>query len=141
VLLKVSRLAASRRDLDALLADLVVVLRKALRFDGLSIVLHGPARNEMVARFAGGTALPGNAVVTRLEDDAARVAWSTQQPIFVPDVDVETRFPEIIAVARAYGTRSFCVFPLTSPVRRLGAFDFTSRELNAFPRIPPATDR
>ena len=137
VLLEVSRLAASRRDIDALLADLVVVLRKAFRFDGLSIVLYDPARNGMVARFAGGSALPGKAVVTRQEDDAARLAWVAQQPVFVSDVDVETRFPEIIAVARSYGTRSFCVFPLTSPVRRLGALGFTSGDLDAFRDVKP----
>ncbi len=132
LLLEVSRLAASRRDLDGLLAELVVVLQKAFRFDGLAVVLHDPERREMVARFAGGSALPAKEVVTTPETDAAGLAWLTQQPIFVPDVERETRFPEIIAVARSHGTRSFCVFPLTSPVRRLGAFGFTSRETDAF---------
>ena len=137
LLLEVARLAASRRDLDGLLAELVVVLRKAFRFDGLCIVLHDPVRNQMILRFAGGSALPGKEVVTRQEDDAAKLAWLTQQPIFVPDVERETRFPEIIEVARLYGTRSFCVFPLTSPVRRLGAFGFTSRETDAFHDVDP----
>ena len=137
LLLDVSRLAASRRDLDGLLGELVVVLQKALRFDGLAVVLHDAARHEMVLRFAGGSALPAKEVVTHLEADAAGLAWLTQQPIFVPDVERETRFPEIIEVARSYGTRSFCVFPLTSPVRRLGALGFTSRETDAFHDVDP----
>ena len=65
------------------------------------------------------------------------LAWLTQQPIFVPDVERETRFPEIIEVARSDGTRSFCVFPLTSPVRRLGALGFKSRETDAFHDVDP----
>ncbi len=137
VLLDVSRLAASRCDLDGLLGELVVVLQKAFRFDGLAVVLHDPARREMVLRFAGGSARPGKPIATAQEDDAAGLAWLTQQPIFVPDVERETRFPEIIEVARSYGTRSFCVFPLTSPVRRLGAFGFTSRETDAFHDVDP----
>ena len=132
VLLDVSRLAASRRDLDALLGELAVVLRKAFPFDGLSIVLYDPVRQEMVARFAGGSALPAKHLVTRDEGDAAKIVWLTQQPVFVPDVERETRFQEIIEVARAYGTRSFCVFPMTSPVRRLGALGFSSRDTDAF---------
>jgi formate hydrogenlyase transcriptional activator len=137
LLLDVSRLAASRRDLEGLLAELVVVVQKAFRLDGLAIVLHDPARREMVLRFAGGLELPPNQIVTRAEGDAAGLAWLTQQPVFVPDVERETRFPEIIEVARSYGTRSFCVFPLTSPVRRLGAFGFTSREIDAFHDVDP----
>ena len=42
LLVDVSRLAASRRDLDGLLGELVVVLQKAVRFDGLAAVLHDP---------------------------------------------------------------------------------------------------
>jgi formate hydrogenlyase transcriptional activator len=138
VLLDVTRLATSRRDLDALLAELVVVLQKAVPFDGLAVVLHDAARREMVARFAGGSALPVKQIVTPSDTtDAAGLAWLTQQPIFVPDVERETRFPEIIEFARLYGTRSFCVFPLTSPLRRLGALGFTSRETDAYHDVDP----
>src|SRR5262245_7075810 len=137
LLLDVSRLAASRRDLKGLVAELVVVLQKALRCDGLAVVLHDPARDKMVLHFAGGLTLPPHEIVTTPEADAAGIAWLTQQPIFVPDVERETRFPEIIALARAEGTRSFCVFPLTSPVRRLGALGFTSRQTDAFNDVDP----
>jgi len=137
VLLDVSRLAASRRDLKGLVAELVVALQKALRFDGLAIVLHDPARDKMILHFAGGLTLPPQEIVTTPEADAAGIAWLSQQPIFVPDVERETRFPEIIELARSEGTRSFCVFPLTSPVRRLGALGFTSRQTDAFNDVDP----
>ena len=101
LLLDVSRLAAARRDVDGLLGELVVVLRKAFEFDGLAVILHDPTRDEMVARFAGGSALPVKQLVTTPGTDAAGLAWLTQQPVFVPDVDRETRFPEIIALARS----------------------------------------
>ena len=132
LLLDVSRLAASRRDLDGLLAELVVVLQKAVRFDGLAAVLHDPVRHEMVLHSAGGVTLPPKEVFVPPEADPSGVAWLTQEPIFVPEVDRETRFPEIVEIARSGGVRSFCVLPLTSPVRRLGALAFTSGEPDAF---------
>jgi formate hydrogenlyase transcriptional activator len=137
VLLEVSRLAASRRDLEGLLAELVGVLQKAFPFDGLAIVLHDPVRDKMVLRFARGVTLPPEEIAIRPEVDAAGTAWLTQQPIFVPDVEREARFPEIIEIARAEGTRSFCVFPMSSPVRRLGALGFTSRQTDAFRDVDP----
>ena len=137
LLLDVSRLAASRRDLEGLLAELVGVLQKAFQFDGLAVVLHDRVRNEMLLHSAGGSALPPKEIVIPPEADASGVAWLTQQPIFVPDVERETRFPEIIELARSDGTRSFCVFPLTSPVRRLGALAFKSRETDAFHDVDP----
>ncbi len=137
LLLDVSRLAASRRDLDGLLAELVGVLQKAFQFDGLAVVLHDRVRNEMLLHSAGGVGLPPKEIVIPPEADPSGVAWLTQQPIFVPDVERETRFPEIIELARSDGTRSFCVFPLTSPVRRLGALGFKSRETDAFHDVDP----
>jgi formate hydrogenlyase transcriptional activator len=135
LLLHVSRLAASRRDLEGLLADLSVVLQKAFRFNGLALVLYDRVRNEMVLHSAGGVGLPPKAIAIPPESDPAGVAWLTQQPIFVSDVGRETRFPEIIELIRSDGTRSFCVFPLTSPVRRLGALGFKSRETDAFHHV------
>jgi formate hydrogenlyase transcriptional activator len=130
LLLDVSRLAASRRDLADLVGDLVVVLQRAVPLDGLAVVLYD--RNKMVLYSASGTTFPPKDIAVRPEADPSEVAWLTQQPIFVPDVEREPRFPEIVELACSDGTRSFCVFPLTSPVRRLGALAFKSRETDAF---------
>jgi hypothetical protein len=70
LLLDVSRLAASRRDLEGLVAELVGVLKKALAFDGLAVVLHYPARENMVLHFAGGLTVPPNEVLRALEGEA-----------------------------------------------------------------------
>jgi hypothetical protein len=136
----VSRLAASR-DLERLVAELVGVLKKALAFDGLAVVLHDPARDKMVLHFAGGLTVPPNEVLTSPETDAAGVAWLTQQPIFVRDVEHEKRFPEIIELARAEGTRSFCVFSPDvpgAPTRRSGLHEPPYRCVpRRRSRIPP----
>ena len=62
----------------------------------------------------------------------AGIAWQTQQPLVIPDIDRETRFPRAQDILRQEGMHSYCVLPLTSPLRRLGALSFASSDLDAF---------
>jgi formate hydrogenlyase transcriptional activator len=133
LLLEVSRAAARHRDLQSLLCELVTLLRRAAPFDRLGVMLHDAARDVMRLH----TLAAVRPVVTTVMDlspaeTPAGVAWLTQQPVMVPDAERETRFPEIHALVRAEGIRSFCAFPLTSPLRRLGALGFSSGEEDAF---------
>jgi len=50
----------------------------------------------------------------------------------VSSVARDTRFPRVTKILAAEGMRSFCVLPLTSPLRRLGALGFASAEEDAF---------
>jgi len=133
LLVEVSRLAASRRDLQSLLGDLVTLLQRAVRFDRLRVVLHDPHRGVM-RRHTVAAVDPDVSSVLELspEESPSGIAWQMQQPVIVPNVDRDTRFPYLIALLRAEGTRSFCVFPLTSPLRRLGALGFHSHDEDAF---------
>src|SRR5262249_57553489 len=47
ILLDVSHIIASHRDLKSLLGDLAGLLRRVARFDRLAIVLHDPERDRM----------------------------------------------------------------------------------------------
>jgi len=136
LLLDVSRLATSRRDLESLLNELVALLQRAVRFDRLAVVLHDPSRGVMRLHTL---AAVDTAVPTVIElapgDTPSGVAWQTQRAVVMPNVDRETRFPEIVEFLRSEGIRSFCAFPLTSPLRRLGALGFTSREEDAFSQV------
>ena len=136
LLLDVSRLATSRRDLESLLNELVALLQRALRFDRLAVVLHDSSRGVMRLHTL---AAVDTAVPTVIElapgDTPSGVAWQTQRAVVMPNVDRETRFPEIVEFLRSEGIRSFCAFPLTSPLRRLGALGFTSREEDAFRQV------
>src|SRR5882672_3842990 len=96
LLLEVSRSAARHRDLQSLLCDLVTLLRRAVPFDRLGVMLHDPARDVMRLHTLVGVR-PMVATVMELSPAAtpAGVAWLTQQPAMVPSVDRETRFPEV----------------------------------------------
>ena len=133
-LLDVSRSTASCRNLECLLHDLAAALRRFARFDRVAIVLHDGERNLMVLHTLAALHTP---LVTEselpVEDSPAGIAWQTQEPVVLPDIDRETRFPAVTKILRAEGIRSVCVLPLTSPLRRLGGLSIASREANAFP--------
>src|SRR5207244_839192 len=65
-------------------------------------------------------------------ESPAGLVWQTQRPLVVPRIDVEKRFPEVRRILRAEGIRSFCVLPLTTPLRRLGGLSFASHDEDAF---------
>src|SRR5262245_55596791 len=75
-------------------------------------------------------------LVTELElpvaEAPAGIAWQTQRPLVIPDIDRESRFPRILDILRGEGMRSHCALPLTSPLRRLGGISFTSSVPDAF---------
>src|SRR5882724_11259082 len=133
LLLEVSRAAARHRDLQSLLCELVTLLRRAVPFDRLGVMLHDPVRDVMRLHTLVGVR-PVFATVMELSpaETPAGAAWLTQQPVMVSSADRETRFPEVVAFMRAQGIRSICSFPLTSPLRRLGALGFSSEEEDAF---------
>jgi formate hydrogenlyase transcriptional activator len=97
LLLEVSRAAARHRDLQSLLCELVTLLQRAAPFDLLAVLLHDPARDVMRLHTIV-TAQPLVRTVMEMptSETPAGVVWQTQQPLLVPNVDHETRFPESI---------------------------------------------
>src|SRR2546422_2590090 len=133
MLLDVSHATASHRDLKSLLCDLAGLLRRVASFDRLAIVLHDPERDLM--RLHTIVSLSPT-FITDLElpvpESPAGLVWETQRPLVVPRIDRETRFSEVRRILRAEGMRSFCVLPLTTPLRRLGGLSFASQDEDAF---------
>src|SRR5438445_726935 len=132
-LLDVSRSTAAHRDLPSLLRDLRRVLRGVARFDRLALVLHDPARDVMCLHTIA-AAHPALRTTVELPppESPSGVAWQTQRPVVVSSVARDTRFPRVAEILAAEGMRSFCVLPLTSSLRRLGALGFASAEEDAF---------
>jgi formate hydrogenlyase transcriptional activator len=59
-------------------------------------------------------------------------AWQNQQPLVVPDVESDPRFPPVLKVLREKGLRSYCWLPLTTAQKRLGALGLGSSRVNAY---------
>jgi len=130
-LLDVLRAVASHRDLQTLLRELFDVLQRVVPFARVTLVLHDPGPDIMRLHALAGPAVP-YVVELPVAESPAGIAWQTQRPLVLEHIDRDTRFPTATEILRADGIKSHCSVPLTSPLRRLGALSFSSRNENAF---------
>jgi len=128
LLLEVSESIASHRDLEDLFRDLARRLPQVVPFDYINAVLHDSGRNVMrlwlLVTSIPSTISPG--LETSVEESPGGLVWKTQQPLSVNDIAQEPRFPKLMGMLRENGVQSFCVVPLTTAQRRLGAMGFGS---------------
>src|SRR5271170_5465659 len=133
-LLEVAQVIASHRTLDELLRDLAPLLHSVIRFQYMTLMLHDEKRDVM--RLHGlegeglGTVQPG--MEFSMEESASAWVWRNQQPLVVEDSETDPRFALQIRGMRKHGVRSQCGLPLTTPRRRLGAFNLGSNEPGAY---------
>lgn len=127
-LLQVSEAIALNRDLKELFNELAGRLPRIFQFDFMNLVLHDAAANvmrlELLIAPEWSTIKPG--LVVPVDDSPAGMAWKTQQPVVIANVDEETRFPLLMPLLRENRVQSCCMVPLTSGERRLGSMGFGS---------------
>jgi formate hydrogenlyase transcriptional activator len=122
-----SRKIAGRTDLRSLVAGVAESLRQILVFDHVAVILHDPYENAMHGHIFNE---PCNPVITDLQlpvdQDPAGWVWMNQQPLVIPHLQSENRWPEFVMRAREIGLSSLMLVPLTTGNSRLGAFGFSS---------------
>jgi formate hydrogenlyase transcriptional activator len=134
LLLEVSEAIASRRDLDELFGDLAHLLPRIVPFDYINLVLHDPVREVMRLHLL---AVPEESKVKpglefSIDESSGGFVWKTQQSLMVEDTSVDDRFPATTPLLRENGVQSYCVVPLTTALRRLGAMGFGSLQKRAY---------
>ncbi|HKR78366.1 MAG TPA: GAF domain-containing protein, partial [Nitrospira sp.] len=96
-LLEVAEAIAAHRDLHELFRDLARRLPRVVQVNFVSLSLHDPAGNRMrlqtiqanvPADLVGGHEEP-------LDETPAGVVWQSQQPLLVPDLGMEARWPKV----------------------------------------------
>jgi len=110
-------------------------LSKLIRFDFLLLMLIDEQnRSVRIETMAGEP--PLDSPVGRnfpLEGGPSELVWKSQQPLYVPDFELESRFrPDIMRDMKRYQLRSGLWVPLTTVRRRLGSMVFASRELDPY---------
>src|SRR5712692_5615248 len=97
VLLEVADLMVHHRNLPELFAATAEQLGKVAAAEFTNFSLHDPARNVMRLHDAlEGKDLARPPIEVPVMDSPGGLAWQTQQPLVVPDVNAETRFsPEM----------------------------------------------
>ncbi len=132
-LLEIAQVIASHRTLDELLSNLAPLLHPLIRFQYLTLMLHDEKRDVMRLHTLEGEGLafqPGMEVP--MEESASAWIWRNQERFVVEDVEKASPEDPRIQRMRRYDVRSSCGLPLTTPRRRLGAFNLGSREPGAY---------
>jgi formate hydrogenlyase transcriptional activator len=102
------------------------------------VTLHDPAADEFWIHLVGSAdeahePAPGR---FRCGEGPASSVLETQAPQYIADVDAETRYPRVMALAREHGLRSLWSFPLTTSRRRLGCLTYAG----PLPGLPAEED-
>ena len=126
VLLEVAEAVAAHRDLGDLFHDLAGRLHRVVQFDYLNLILHDDKRKVMrlhTLEASRPTQMqPG--LETPVEWSAAGHVFETQQPLVVPDIMQDARFPKMREILLQEKIVSYCILPLTTAQHRLGCLGF-----------------
>ena len=132
-LFRVSQAISAHRDPKDLFRVLAGALRLVLTFDYLSVVLYDEAANKTcwhVLDMADGRVLSPPS----FEPQQTLTWWvrERQQPLVIPFLDRETRFPRIVEFLKTQGIQSTCTLPLTTAHRKLGSLGVGSTHPDAY---------
>jgi len=113
---------------------LVHTLRHVVPFDAIGVVLYDEAAHKIQFHGLEIVHQPGVVPPTDLVPEEMVTWWvhQHQQPLMIPCVDTETRFPRMMARLKQYGIQSACALPLTTVHRRLGGLGLGSTRLDAY---------
>jgi formate hydrogenlyase transcriptional activator len=134
LLLEVSEAVASHRDLTALFRDFARRLPRVVPFEVIALFLHDAEKNVLRLHMLGTADTDGipPGMEVPVDDSYSGLVFTTQEPVVVRRTDSEMWFPKTQILLREIGVESFCVLPLTTIVRKLGALGFGSLSPRAF---------
>lgn len=133
-LLEVAQAISIHRDLDQLFRDLAHRLPRVVLVNYVDLSLYDPIKKIMrlhtiqanvPADLIGGHEVP-------VEGCPAGLVWQGQEPLIVPNLSEERRWPNVLSSMMEDGTQSFCFVPLTTARGRLGAMGFLSLQKEAY---------
>src|SRR5438552_3624917 len=133
-LLEVSEAISVHRDLTGLCQDLAQRLHRVVNFEHMRLLLYDPERHAMrlhVLETPQAGDLPPCSELP-VDESPGGWVWQTQQPLVIPRVEEETRFPKVTPCMLELGVKSFCAVPLTTAQRRLGALGLGSLQEAAY---------
>jgi len=133
-LLHVVRLLTAQRSPTALFRVLSRELRQVVAWDGIGLALYDATVPQHDFRALEHEPQPGVVPLADVPREETVTWWvyQHQQPLVIPAVDTETRFPQLMARLKTYGIQSVCALPLTTVHRRLGGLGLGSAEANAY---------
>src|SRR6266404_5378094 len=131
-LFRVSQTLISIRSSEELFTILARELRTVVNFYVMGVGIYDEKMHEMNTMSYGEPGVPLQAPKVAPEETFSWWVYQHQEPLIIPSLDEETRFPAVTAMLGNRGVRSVCVLPLTTVHRRLGGLAFGSLEADAY---------
>src|SRR5712692_4619925 len=133
-LFRVSQAISAHRDPKELFGVLASELRRVVKSDYVCVVLYDPVEKKMCWHVLDMLNQPTIAPPCDLtpEETLAWWAYQHQEPLVIPSVEEETRFPRMMDLLRKQGIQSTCTLPLTTVHRRLGSLGIGSGQPDAY---------
>src|SRR5216683_5775280 len=131
-LLRVSQTLISIRSPEELFNILARELHAVVNFHVMGVGLYDEKAHEMCTKSYGEPGVPLKAPKFAPEETFSWWVYQHQQPLIIPHLDAETRFPAVAEMLKNRGVRSVCAIPLTTVHRRLGGLAVGSLEADAY---------
>jgi formate hydrogenlyase transcriptional activator len=131
-LLEMADLVVHHHSLPELFAAMAERLRRVAAADAANFSLYDPTKNVMRLHFWEGTELVPTPAEVPVEESPSGWAWQNQQPLVVPDLAADPRFPPVLSTLRDKGLRSYCWLPLTTAQKCWGTLGLGSSQTNAY---------
>jgi formate hydrogenlyase transcriptional activator len=133
-LIRVSQAIGAHRDPKDLFRAMASELRRVVQFDGIVVAHYDEVTNEILWNACEVCPKQGPVSPPVIPADQTITKWvyQRQQPLVIPLLSQETRFPQMIAFLREKGFQSICALPLTTVHRRIGSIAVASRNTDAY---------
>ena len=131
-LFRVSQTLISIRSSEELFSILARELRAVVNFYVMGVGIYDENAHEMSTKSYGEPGVPLQAPKFAPEETFSWWVHQHQQPLIIPFLEAETRFPAVAGMLKNSGVRSVCALPLTTVHRRLGGLALGSIEANAY---------
>ena len=131
---RLSQILTAHREPKELFRVLAGELRQVAQFDYMKLVLCGEAAKEAYPSPLEVLSRPLAVPVPEFTPEETTTWWvyQNQQPLVIPFVEKETRFPRLMEFLKESGIKSVASFPLNTMYRRLGGFMLGSERADGF---------
>jgi formate hydrogenlyase transcriptional activator len=121
LLLEVADRVARTQSLPEALKELAPPVLALTGGELLNLSLYDPRRDCMLTHYWKKNRESGEFEALPVDEAASGWAWKHQEPIAIPDIEREQRFPGFVPALRNHGVRSYTALPLSTPSNRFGA--------------------
>ena len=133
-LIRVSQAIGAHRDPKDLFRAMAKELHRVVQFDGIVVAQYDEASNEIIWNACEVCSHQGPVAGPDIPADETITKWvyERQEPLVIPALDQETRFPRMMAFLQEKGFQSICALPLTTVHRRVGSIAVASQRSDAY---------